>query len=173
MRHTGFLKIASVTAIAAAGIAVASTPATAKSHCKAKHEKSKCALAKKFEYANTRTASTYFVLDVKYKSKSSFTAFLAPNAVVRCSKGLQANGTTTIGGETLTFKKKAVVGKTYHGSDLESGPRATVSLKVKVKFTSAKHASAALAYSVKFPNSHGGQDLVCQGSDTIKLKRAN
>ena len=111
---------------------------------------------------------------MRYKSKSKFTAFLSPNAVVPCSKGLMANGQQTIGGETVTFKKKAVVGKTYHGSNLESGPRATVALKVKVKFTSAKHASAALAeYSVKFPNSHGGQDLVCQGSETITLKRAN
>jgi hypothetical protein len=153
-------------------VGLGTTPAGAKSSCKAKHEKKGCAVAHKFAYSYTvQNQQTALNLVLAYKKPSAFTVTLGRNAYLPCSTGSAAPGGYSLAGATVTIKKKATIGKTYTGSELDSGARLTIKLDVHVKFTSAKHASVKFAYSETQPGST--TNIACATSKTVKLSRAS
>jgi hypothetical protein len=167
LRNVGLAAICVATAVG-----FGTSPAGAKSSCKAKHEAKGCAVAHKFAY-------TYYVLNQKtalnlllaYQKPSAFTVTLGRNAYLPCSAGSAAPGSYSLAGTTVTIKTKPIIGKTYTGSRVDSGTRLTAKLTVKVTFTSAERASVTFTYSETQPGS--ATALACSAGKTVILKRAS
>jgi hypothetical protein len=168
--NSAFKNIGLTAICIAAAVGFATSPAGAKSSCKKKHEKKGCAVAHKFAYVYSRhTQKTALDLGVAYSKTSAFTVTLGRNAYLPCSSGSAAPGSYSLAGDAVTIKKKARIGKTYKGTKVDNGTRLTVKLKVKVKFTSAKHASVKFAYTETQPGS--ATAVACAVTKTVTLKR--
>lgn len=149
---------------------VGTSGAGAKASCKAKHEAKGCAVAHKFAYQyRVLNQKTSLSLLLAYKKASAFTVTLGRNSFLPCSAGSAAPNGYSLVGSTVTIKKKPIVGKTYTGSEVDSGARLTIKFKVKVKFTSATRASVTFTYSETQPRP--GTALACTTGKTVTLKR--